>query len=137
MTNDVDATPGAPMPITEQLAEAFQLGSVLAEIRTSLLGVNKTVDKIESTVVEQGKSFTTMQLTQAQQGAIIAGLVPRVEKLEASPHDHSDLATKAELGEVKQEVANARLTWPKVGLLVTGAGGLLTLAVFADRVIPG
>lgn len=119
-----------------ELAEVFQLGSSLARIETTLGHVATVGEKTNATVTDMQTVMGGMQVQLGQHGTILNNLVPRVTKLEEKDHDHSGLATKSELQEVKDEVKGSRLTWPKVATLIAAIVSGLVLAGIVDGWTP-
>lgn len=126
------------MTTTAELAEAFSLGSRLAEIATTLGFVRQTVEKTDGTVTDMSARLGAVEIEQGRQGEQLRTAFQRIEAIENRPPQvaHGDVA-RPEFEELKAEVRAGRLSWPK---LLAGLGGLaafVAVIAYIDTFTPG
>jgi hypothetical protein len=126
---------------TTELAEAFGLGSALAEIRTTLGFVRGTVEKTDSTVTDMSGRMGTMEVRQGEQAQQIHTLFQQIARVEddvktlrSAPGEQP---SRAEFVELKDEVKSGRLSWTKVAALVAAIAVSLTVVGIVDAWTPG
>lgn len=114
-----------------EMAEVFQLGGTLAEIRTTLGFVKGTVEKTDLTVTDTSGRVGNIEV-------ILGRHEERIGALESRPATEPiDAPSMSQFVELKDEVKSGRLTWPKIALLITALVGLFALMAIYDAWTPG
>lgn len=121
---------GQVLNATEQIAEAFQLGTVLARIETNLGHVGETTRRIDQTVTGMSERLGVLEIASGRQDEQLRTAFRRIEQLEERDSVAVDTPTRREFDDVKAEVAHGRLSWPKVGALLAGlSAGFVVVGV--------
>jgi hypothetical protein len=121
--------------VPANVADAFQLGSVLAELRADMRHLRATGDSTFLIVQTTQNQVAEVKLTQGIQGQKIESQERRITSLEEA--ERPDYVTKEEHRRLEGRIDEARLTWPK--LLAGGAalsamiGVVITAATFVLR----
>lgn len=131
-----------PLTTATELAEAFGLGGTLGEIKTVLGFVQKTVEKTDGTVSEMSADVSALKVEQGRQGEQLRTAFQRIAAVEKDVEglqsaEPADTPSRAEFVELKTEVAQGRLSWPKVGTLIAGLAAIVVLVTYWDGLTPG
>ena len=121
---------GTPVGTEHQIVEAFSLGGTLATIGTDVKHLVTGVHKLELALQGAVDDVGTLKTNDARQDEQLKTLFAWKREVETAPAP--EYATKADFNELRAEVSNSRLSWPKLlagaGTLIAGAALLLGYA---------
>jgi hypothetical protein len=130
----IDEPKEVAMTSMEQLGEAFQLGSVLSRIETTLGHNTGVIERTDRTVTDMSTRLGALEVNHGRQSERISTAFNRIEALEARPA--FDYVPRADFVELKDEVKAGRLSWGKIAVLLGALATIAGLLIFANRLIP-